>query len=135
MSDMQPFGPPSAPFGLQQPCKATCGGRAARNLGTHRRRCPGSHAPAVGPGFVNVQPQVSSGTVAVAWFIAVLMLGYVLPWAIAASRGKPDHASVAVRIGFPEHRRSELTRQEAQNQGESQYRNIGLPATWRTFGR
>ena len=37
-----------------------------------------------------------SGQAAVAWILTVLTLGYFLPWAVAASRGKSNAAAVGV---------------------------------------
>ena len=45
---------------------------------------------------VYAQPAVSDGHVAFAWIVAVLTLGYMLPWAIAATRRKPNAAAIAL---------------------------------------
>jgi fumarate reductase subunit D len=39
---------------------------------------------------------VGAAVVVIAWVVAVLTLGYMLPWAIAATRGKSNHAAVAI---------------------------------------
>lgn len=40
--------------------------------------------------------RAGGGTVAAAWIIAVLTLGYMLPWAVAAARGRPNHGAIAL---------------------------------------
>lgn len=42
------------------------------------------------------QRPVSSGIVATAWVCAVLTVGYLLPWAIAATRGRSNQAAVGL---------------------------------------
>ncbi len=42
------------------------------------------------------RPAVGGGHVAVAWVVAVLTLGYMLPWAIAATRGRPNTGAIAL---------------------------------------
>lgn len=34
--------------------------------------------------------------VAVAWIVAVLSLGYMLPWAVAETRGRPNSGAIGV---------------------------------------
>src|SRR3954447_23748228 len=47
-------------------------------------------------GVLTDQRQVSGAVVALAWVSAVLTLGYMLPWAIAATRGKANQAAIGV---------------------------------------
>lgn len=42
------------------------------------------------------RPGASGGHIAVAWIVAVLTLGYMLPWAIAATRGRPNTLAIAL---------------------------------------
>ena len=42
------------------------------------------------------RPTVSDGHLAVAWVVAVLTFGYMLPWAIAATRHKSTSAPIAL---------------------------------------
>lgn len=42
------------------------------------------------------QRPVSGAVVAIAWVTAVLTLGYMLPWAVAATRGRPNHGAIAL---------------------------------------
>ena len=54
---------------------------------------PAHHAPQV----VMVSDQrVSGAVIVVAWIVAVLSAGYMLPWAIAATRGKANGGAVFV---------------------------------------
>jgi len=46
--------------------------------------------------MVTDQRPSSGAVVAIAWVVAVLTLGYMLPWAIAASRGKANQAAVGL---------------------------------------
>jgi len=41
------------------------------------------------------QPQ-SGGVIAIAWILTVLTFGYMLPWAIAATRGTSNQGPVAI---------------------------------------
>jgi cytochrome b561 len=40
--------------------------------------------------------RVSGAALAVAWVIAVVTFGYMLPWAVAATRGKSNSGAIAV---------------------------------------
>lgn len=42
------------------------------------------------------RPPASGGMIAVAWIIAILSLGYMLPWAIAVSRNKSDQGTIGL---------------------------------------
>lgn len=42
------------------------------------------------------QRPIDSGVVIVAWVLTVLTSGYLLPWAVAATRGKADSGSIAL---------------------------------------
>jgi hypothetical protein len=55
--------------------------------------------PAQRPGYIPAvvtDQRTNGGVVAVAWVVAVLTFGYMLPWAIAASRGKANAGAVAI---------------------------------------
>lgn len=39
---------------------------------------------------------VTSGSPGVAWVLAILTLGYMLPWAVAVSRGRPNAGAIGV---------------------------------------
>jgi hypothetical protein len=70
---------------------------------------PAAYQPAAAPAFQHGQvPFAGHGTglrtdqqpsngaiIAVAWLLAIFTLGYMLPWAIAATRGKANHGGVA----------------------------------------
>lgn len=43
-----------------------------------------------------VRPAVSGGHVAIAWVVAVFSIGYMLPWAIAATRGRSNTLAIAL---------------------------------------
>lgn len=44
-----------------------------------------------------VRDQKHNGAViAIAWVIAVLTLGYMIPWAVAATRGKTNHGAIGL---------------------------------------
>lgn len=47
---------------------------------------------------MGVQNDSSSkfGQATVAWIVAILSLGYMLPWAIAASRGKANSGAIGI---------------------------------------
>ncbi len=92
MSDMQPYDPyaprlplppgelavpPAAPVLASQPWAASPSTWHTPALQTDGR-------------------DAGSAVVAIAWVAAVLTFGYMLPWAIAATRGKPNHAAVAI---------------------------------------
>jgi Superinfection immunity protein/Protein of unknown function (DUF2510) len=49
-----------------------------------------------GPTIVTDRRAVSGVVLAIAWVLAVLSLGYMLPWAIAASRGKSNHGAIGL---------------------------------------
>lgn len=42
------------------------------------------------------QRPVSGLVIAIAWVLAFLSMGYMLPWAIAATRGRSDQAAIGV---------------------------------------
>lgn len=50
---------------------------------------------AAGP-VVYTDARTNGAEVAIAWVVTVLTLGYMLPWAIAATRGKSNSMAVAV---------------------------------------
>ena len=45
---------------------------------------------------VTDQRQPSGAVMAIAWVLTVLTLGYLLPWAIAATRGRSNQGAIAV---------------------------------------
>ena len=56
-----------------------------------------SAPPANGPVAIQTdQRPVSGAVLATAWVCAVLTLGYMLPWAVAATRGKANQAAIGV---------------------------------------
>lgn len=53
--------------------------------------------PAVTHGPRFVEDRANEGAVtAIAWVIAILTVGYMLPWAIAASRGRPNAGAIGL---------------------------------------
>jgi fumarate reductase subunit D len=56
---------------------------------------PGYPAPAYGPGYVTDKGGKSVQAI-VAWVLTILTLGYMLPWAIAATRGKSNAGMIGV---------------------------------------
>ncbi|WP_448062023.1 superinfection immunity protein [Cellulomonas hominis] len=48
------------------------------------------------PGLVTDRREQSSAVIAIAWVCTVLTLGYMLPWAIAATRGRSNQATIGV---------------------------------------
>lgn len=91
MSDMQPYDPyaprPPDPSGeptvSREPVPAAAPWSVAQ---------PPWQAPAV----LTDRRDVGTAVVVIAWVVAVLTFGYMLPWAIAATRGKSNHAAVAI---------------------------------------
>ena len=77
MSDIQPYGSP-----YQAQAVAT----------------PQASAPyGWGPGQVVTDRQVpDTALVVVGWVLAVVTVGYMLPWAVAVSRGKANHGPIAL---------------------------------------
>ena len=69
---------------------------------TPMQAAPLQPAPPVSPtSFSVASPAVSSGTsngalVAVAWVLAFVSFGYMIPWAVAVSRNRRDHVTVLV---------------------------------------
>jgi len=49
-----------------------------------------------GPQIVTNQRHVGGGVLAFAWILAIFTALYMLPWAIAASRGKANHGAIGV---------------------------------------
>src|SRR5690625_7978306 len=57
---------------------------------------------------ISDQRQVGGGVLAFAWILAIFTAFYMLPWAIAATRGKSNHSSVGLinfLLGRSEERR------------------------------
>lgn len=60
--------------------------------------------PSAGPAWptpmswvqVSDRCEVATATLAASWVLAVLTLGYLLPWAVATTRGRANHGGVAV---------------------------------------
>lgn len=73
MSEIQPYGP----------------------QGSHLAPAPHQHRAAYQPVMTDQRP-VDGAVQAVAWVLAVLTLGYLLPWAIATTRGRPNHGAIAL---------------------------------------
>ncbi|WP_225224581.1 superinfection immunity protein [Cellulomonas sp. JH27-2] len=48
------------------------------------------------PAVVTDQRVVSGAVVAIAWVCAILSFGYMLPWAVAASRGRSNQAAIGL---------------------------------------
>lgn len=46
--------------------------------------------------MVTDQRQVSGAVLAIAWVCAVITLGYMLPWAAAATRGRSNQAAIGL---------------------------------------
>lgn len=57
---------------------------------------PPTYGPAYGSTTMITRPAPNGALVAVAWIIAVLTFFYMLPWAIAATRGKSNQAAVGL---------------------------------------
>ncbi|RYV51960.1 superinfection immunity protein [Pengzhenrongella frigida] len=57
---------------------------------------PVQQAPQAGYGYLTDQRPASGAVLAVAWISAVLTLGYMLPWAIAATRGRSNQAAIGL---------------------------------------
>lgn len=60
---------------------------------------PAPYPPAYAPRLATVmtdQRPVSGGVVVVAWLVAILTLGFMLPWAIAVSRGRSNHGAIGL---------------------------------------
>lgn len=62
------------------------------------------HAPAVmhqqtlaggDSGIRSDQQPSNAAAITIAWLLAIFTLGYMLPWAIAATRGKANHGAIA----------------------------------------
>jgi hypothetical protein len=49
-----------------------------------------------GPAIVTDRRPVNAVVLIVAWVLAVLTAGYMLPWAIAATRGKSNHVAIGL---------------------------------------
>lgn len=49
-----------------------------------------------GPAMMSDRREPNGAVVAIAWVIAVCTLGYMLPWAIAATRGKSNQPAIAL---------------------------------------
>ncbi len=57
---------------------------------------PIQQAPQAGYGLMTDQRPASGAVLAIAWVSTVLTLGYMLPWAIAATRGRSNQAAVGL---------------------------------------
>lgn len=75
MSDIQPYAP--------------------RPLGAVPAQVPVA-GPWHHPGAMTDQRQASGAVVAIAWFSAVITFAYMLPWAIAVTRGRSNMAAIGV---------------------------------------
>ena len=83
MPSGQGSGPPDEPRPAYQPAPV------------HPAYRPQPVTHAYGPP-VPARPAVGGGHVAVAWVVAVLSLGYMLPWAVAATRGRSNTLAIAL---------------------------------------
>ena len=88
MSQIQPYGTPETYQNAGVPAVPTYGGTPAQQWG------PG-YAQGM-PAMMTDPRPVDGAVVAVAWVCAVLTAGYMLPWAVAVSRGKANHGAIAV---------------------------------------
>ncbi len=93
MSESSPFGPPDA----NRP--RSVGPAPAGPVG-HPAPPPTSSvaSPAGSPGahIVTDQRPANGAVVAIAWIVAVLSFGYMLPWAVAATRGRSNQGAIAL---------------------------------------
>lgn len=48
------------------------------------------------PAYVTDRREVDTSIVVIAWVLAVLSAGYMLPWAVAATRGRSNHGMIAL---------------------------------------
>jgi len=95
MSDMQPFDDPNPtqripPVFPEMPQPAPAGApwvvaQPAQSQPTWQQQT-----------VLTDRRDLDAAVVAVAWVVAVVTLGYMLPWAIAATRGKSNHGAVAI---------------------------------------
>jgi hypothetical protein len=69
---------------------------------TEHRAAPAAPAQVVhhyhhaNPPLYVTDARVSGAALAVSWIIAVFTLGYMLPWAVAATRGKSNSGAIAL---------------------------------------
>lgn len=91
MSDMQPYDP-YAPPPPRQAGEPTVSLEPVLAPQSWPVAPPSWQAPAV----MTDRRDLGSAVVAIAWVVAALSFGYMLPWAIAATRGKSNHAAVAI---------------------------------------
>jgi hypothetical protein len=49
-----------------------------------------------GHGFRTDQQPTNAASIVIAWMITLLTFGYMLPWAVAASRGKSNQGGIAL---------------------------------------
>jgi Superinfection immunity protein/Protein of unknown function (DUF2510) len=100
---MQPFGPPSptgdAPQRHNQPTGPTI--PAAPTWVSPPPPMPSAQRPVTystvaGSSFVTDQREVNGAVVALAWVVTVISVGYMLPWAIAATRGRSNQAAIGL---------------------------------------
>jgi len=96
MTEMQPFDP----FGGQQQPGEQRPPPPRVSPAAPAQPIPGSQwgaQPTASRGvMVTDQRPINTAVVVIAWVVAVLTLGYMFPWAIAASRGKSNQAAVAL---------------------------------------
>jgi Superinfection immunity protein len=75
--------------------------RVARVTDPGQQAWPIANPSWAGQGLVTDQRQTSGAVLAIAWVCAVLTLGYMLPWAVAATRGRSNQAAVGLLNFFP----------------------------------
>ena len=62
---------------------------------TQELASPGARPPAANSWVPPAGSGTASSNTAIAWVIAVVTFGYMIPWAIAESRGKPNAGAIA----------------------------------------
>lgn len=82
MSQLQPYDP-SHPAGMVT---------APRSMPP----LPGAHHPAGPYAPATDQRPVSGVVLVIAWVLAVASVGYMLPWAVAATRGRSNQAAIGI---------------------------------------
>ena len=100
MSELEPYGGPwqqrtGRPVGDAPPMMSSVTTTTGSYPVPYVSPYPMPYAPSVAP-LVTDQRPASGGLLAVAWLTAIFTLGYMLPWAIAASRGRSNQGAVGL---------------------------------------
>ena len=95
MTDMQPYEQPVAPPPSVRPTPPPAG-PPQPIYSTYAEPAPSPLAVPNSSLVVTDQRPTNGVVLAIAWTSAILTLGYMLPWAIAATRGKSNQAAVGV---------------------------------------